>query len=558
MTSTQRGWLIVAIVVLGLCGVTWQIESSISNTMVALKAARTAEAARIARQHVSGLVGKGHLFTNAEVYAFLAAAKQAELINDPLQRCLAYPNPPGSHWMPDAVAAYCQYRMQPLMSFDELQALIQNGHAPEADQRFTQMLDAQLKQPNARGRLDRTFDQDFNGSFEEREVLDAWKRASPKSAFAYAASGFAYEKMAHKARGTGYMSDTPASNVESMNRLLQQADTDLRQATLLDNRITPAYTAMIEAGALSLGDAYAADASRRALKVDPANFSIYSTLMWRAQPKWGGSLRKMHEIAARAQTRLSENPLMALELSKEPGYDKLDNCDCHSVDELATYPAIFDQVSTAQEMLYAAYAADSSHHVELSVVYFSEALRFDPDLPDARLHRIFNLSNFDESKWAVDEADSMVKLAPQDEDPIRARAFSYEMLGDYRHAEQDMHTALSMNPADQGVLLELGAMYVNGTHEWDKAWDTDNRIIQGYPSNPYGWTLRAEIQKQQPRAGLQDTINYYAAHFDTSPQAHETLLQMRAALALQSKSQGQGGLRKASPQVIPARTPAPG
>jgi tetratricopeptide (TPR) repeat protein len=552
MTSTQRGWLIVAIVVLGLCGLTWQVRSSVSNTAAALKAVRIAEAARVASQDAattstSAFTGKGHLFTNAEVYAFLAAAKQAEVIKDPLQRCLAYPNPPGSHWTPTVVNAYCQYRMQPLMSFAELQALIQNGQAAEADQRFAKMLAAQSTQLNARGRLDRTFDQDFDGSFEVREVLDAWKRASPKSAFAYAASGFAYEKMAHKARGSGYMQDTPASNVESMDRLLLQADADLRQAISLNPKVTPAYTAMIDAGALSLGRAYAMDAGRRGLTVDPANFSIYSALMWFAQPKWGGSLQAMNNIAAKAQTHRSENPLMVLQLSKAPAYDKLDNCDCHSVQELATYPAFFDQVSTAQEMLYAASAAESSHHRELSVVYFSEALRFDPDLPDARLHRIFNLSNFDESKWAVDEADSMVKLAPQDEDPIKARAYSYEMLGDYKHAEQDMQTLLSINPGEESVLIELGSMYAYWSHEWDKAWATDNRIIQAYPNNPYGWMLRAEIQKQQPRAGLPDTINYFAAHFDTDPQRHLALLRMRAALALRSKSQ-----RQASPAKSPA------
>jgi tetratricopeptide (TPR) repeat protein len=542
MTSTQRGWLIVAIVVLGLCGLTWQVKSSIANTVAALKTARIAEAARLASQHAvptSALTGKGHLFTNAEVYAFLAAAKQAEAIKDPLQRCLAYPNPPGSHWTPVAVNAYCQYRMQPLMSFDELQALIQNGQTAEADRRFAQMLAAQSTQPNARGRLDRTFDQDFDGSFEVREVLDAWKRGSPKSAFAYAASGFAYEKMAHKARGSGYMQDTPLSNVESMDRLLQRADADLRQAIALDPRITPAYTAMIDAGALSLGRPYAMDAARRGLTVDPANFSIYSALLWFAQPKWGGSLRAMNDITARAQTHRSENPLMVLQLSKAPAYDKVDSCDCHSVQELATYPAIYDQVSTAQEMLYAASAAESSHHEELSVVYFSEALRFDPDLPDARLHRIDNLNNFDESQWAVDEANRLVNASPQDEEPIKARAYSYESLGDYKHAEQDMRTALSIDPGDEGALTELLNIYVDWTHEWDKAWDADNRLIQVSPGKPYGWVMRAEIQKQQPRAGLQDTVDYFATHFDVDPRDHKMLLDMRAALALQPKSVSQ-------------------
>jgi len=549
MTSMQRGWLIVAIVLLGMCAVTWQVRSSVANTAAALQAVRIAQAAQVARQNaastsVSAFTGKGHLFTNAEVYAFLAAAKHAETIKDPLQRCLAYPDPPGSHWTPAAVNAYCHYRTQQLMPFAELQALIQNGQAAEADRRFAQMLDAQSTQPDARGLLDRTFDQDFDGSFDVREVLDAWKRASPKSAFAYAASGFAYERMAFKARGSGYMQDTPYSNVESMDRLLQQANADLRQAIALNPQITPVYTAMISVGGLSLGDAYAMDAGRRGLAVEPANLSIYNALMWLAQPKWGGSLQAMHNIAANAQTHLGESPLMALELSKEPAYDKLDNCDCHTAAQLATYPAMFDQVSTTQQMMYAAYAAELSHHMELSVVYFSEALRFDPDLPDVRLHRIYDLNNFDESQWAVDEANSMVQAAPQDEDPIKARAYSYEMLGDYRHAEQDMRAAQSINPGDEGVLMELGGMYVNSTHEWDKAWDTDNRIIQAYPNEPYGWVLRAEIQKQQPRAGLQDTIAYFAAHFDTDPMRYKTLLQMRAALALQPKSVSQANAAK--------------
>ncbi|MFZ0871548.1 MAG: hypothetical protein WAM90_12600, partial [Rhodanobacter sp.] len=335
--------------------------------------------------------------------------------------------------------------------------------------------------------------------------------------------------------------DTPVSNVESMDRLLQQADADLRQAVALNPKVTPAYTAMISAGALSLGRAYAMNAGRRGLMVDPANFSIYSSLMWLAQPKWGGSLKAMHDIAARAQAHRSENPLMVLELSKEPAYDKLGSCDCHSVRELATYPAMFDQASTAQEMLYAASAAESSHHMELSVVYFSEALRFDPDLPDARLHRIDNLNNFDESQWAVDEAERMVNASPRDVDAIMARAYSYESLSDYKRAEQDMRAALLIDPGNEGALTELLNLYVDWTHEWDKAWDADNRLIQVSPGKSYGWVMRAEIQKQQPRPGLQDTVDYFAAHFDVDPRDHKNLLDMRAALALQSTLASQAG-----------------
>jgi hypothetical protein len=104
-----------------------------------------------------------------------------------------------------------------------------------------------------------------------------------------------------------------------------------------------------------------------------------------------------------------------------------------------------------------------------------------------------------------------------------------------------MQTLLSINPGEESVLMELSSMYAYWSHEWDKAWATDSRIIQAYPNEPYGWVLRAEIQKSQPRAGLKDTIDYFAAHFDTNPGAHETLLKMRASLALQSKSVSQVG-----------------
>lgn len=48
-------------------------------------------------------------FTRAEAYAFLDAAQRAERIADPLQRCLAYPDPPCSHGNRTVVAAYCRY-----------------------------------------------------------------------------------------------------------------------------------------------------------------------------------------------------------------------------------------------------------------------------------------------------------------------------------------------------------------------------------------------------------------------------------------------------------------
>jgi hypothetical protein len=55
------------------------------------------------------------VFSEQETKTFLAAVERAENIADPVQRCLAYPDPPGSHWSANAVHAYCQYRYQPII-----------------------------------------------------------------------------------------------------------------------------------------------------------------------------------------------------------------------------------------------------------------------------------------------------------------------------------------------------------------------------------------------------------------------------------------------------------
>jgi tetratricopeptide (TPR) repeat protein len=537
--------LLAALIAMGVVEASWtvwharQLQRE-AVQMVQARLAREAAADQAARYPV---VVPGRLFSSDEIYAFLDKAKQAEKLADPLQRCLAYPDPPNSHWLPAAVKAYCQYRMQPLMPFADVQTLIQNGQAAEVDKRFAGMLDAQLTQPDARGVLDRTFEQDFDGSFAVRETLDAWKRASPNSAFAYAASGFAYEKMAHKARGGKLMEDTPTSSVQAMDRLLQQADADLLKAIALNPRITPIYDAMIGAGGLSFGSAYALNAAKQAQRFDPTSFAIYSDLMWLAQPNWYGSVAAMTQVAADAQTHADKNPLLVLEASKALSYDNLDNCDCHTAEQLATYPTIFDQVATAQQLLSAAYAAESSHSLGLAVVYFSEALRFDPDLPDERLHRIYELNNFDESQWAVDEATQMMKAAPTDVDPLKARGYAYEMLNDYPHAAVDLQRAVDMAPDDPAPLMELGRLYLHDLHDWNKAWNASNLAILRFPDSPWGWLYRAGVQKDQPRAGLQQTVDAFAARFGNDPAQVKTLTWLRAQLALQQGASRQAAKR---------------
>lgn len=542
-----RWLLIVAIILLGVGEWAWGIWSGMTQMTQMQTQMQTRFAQLPAPIHLDP--AKRHLFTREEANTFLVAAKQAETIKDPLQRCLAYPDPPRSHWSHDAVSAYCHYRFQPVISFAEVQQLIQSGHAAELDKRLAQALQEQLTVPEAHGRLDRTFYADFdNGSFDIRPTLDAWKRDSPNSAFAWAASGYAYVEMAYKARGGGYMADTPQSNVDAMDKLLAQADTDLRHAIKLDPRITPAYTAMVNAGGLSLGREYGLDAARRGLAIAPDDFAIYSMQMWLEQPKWGGSLASMRRLAEQAKSHAKDNPMLVMLQTGAPFYE-VDNCNCNKETELAAYPAAMDQLSASSYLARAGDSASDGKYREVSLIYLSEALRFDQSLDDERIRRADDLVDFDEAAWAVTEASGLIAASPRNENAFKVRAHAYESMNDYVHAEQDFRAALAIDPNDMWVLGQLGDMLVHWSHDWNKGWDVADQLIKLHPENPYGWMLRADIQEHQPRAGLKDTVDYFEGHFGSDPRMKKIATRMRAALILQTHS---------GSHVVMAKAPSPG
>ena len=547
MNLLKRGWLVAAASVVVFVGL------GLGLIAVGLRAGPpkvpgTQDATAAGPADDEQLKGaKGQLFDRKSVYIFLAAAKKAEAIADPLQRCLAYPDPPGSHWSPATVQAYCRYRTYPVMSYEEVRGLLQQGQYAELDRRLAAMLQDKLTKPDQLGVMDRAYDTWFDrGDLELRPLLENWKRAMPNSAFAYTASGISYFGMGKQARGGKYIRDTPDSNIEAMHRLVERAGEDLQHAIALDPRLTPAYAALIDASGYGLGDAAVVRGRTEGLRVDPANFAIYNSLMFVSQPKWGGSLSAMTRTAREAATHAAQNPLLLLLREKELAYeDNIDDDGCDVPQRFALYSVVFDQAAVSQQLLTAGYQAESCMHLELSTVYFSEALRFYPEDDDVRIHRAYNLNEFDESAWATSEANLLVGKQPRNVRYLVARAYGYQSQNDYARAEMDYQSALALAPTDGEAMMKLVAMYMNDTQEWDKAWSLADRAMQAFPGDPYGWLLRAQIQERQPRKGLKETADYFQAHFDTNPDTHRELLRMRAAQALEE------GRAKATAKVAP-------
>lgn len=534
MGKNTRVWAAGCAVVLGLAALVGYLATrpAVSATPPAATPVAAASTPPPAKPAL-----KPHVFTPAEVSAFLSAAANAEAITDPLKRCLAYPDPPASHWNPAAVSAYCRYRTQPIVTADEVRNLIEHGQAAELDRRLAESLQAQLTQPEARGRLDRTFFADFNdGSLDQRYLLDAWKRASPHSAFAHAASGFAYVQMAIAARGGDYASKTPQDNMDSMQRLLALADTDLQQARELEPRITPIYTAMLQAGGYGLGERYAERALHDGVQQDPANFAIYGQYIWISQPQWFGSLDDLQRAVDQSLQHAQQNPMLWLKQSEVAAY--LANIHGWSGDPLhvENFPAVFDQAADAGPLSAAGRTAAAHGQPAMAAIYLSEAVRFNADDASGRRQLARLAGEQNQPTLVMLHTAKLLAEHPDDPELLTLRGWASMQMGKIDDARADLVRALDKAPDSGFAMSLLGSVYVYSTHEWDKGWTLSSRLIEQYPDHPEGWRLRASIQLHQPRAGLDDTLHYFILHFGNDPSQRSTVREMRSML--QAEAQG--------------------
>ncbi len=528
MNSLQRGLLIIGIVALGAVEWVWSAKTQRDPQVIAVPPVHQAAS----QPPPAKKALTSHKFSRDQGYAFIAAMKKAEAVSDPLQRCLAYPDPPDSHWTRDTVVAYCHYRFQPLLSFKQAQSLIQHGKSTELDRRLAAALQAQQTDPAARGLLDRIYRKAFeNGSFDIRPTLDAWKRDSPDSAFAFAASGMAYVSMAADARGSKFIKDTSDDDVEAMSNLLVQADSDLRRALLLNSKLAPAYAGLMNAGAMAYGRHYVDAAFQDALSAVPDDFEIYNMAMWTREPKWGGSLKAMDQLAARAQSQAQDNPMVRLLLSSRPFYEVW-NCDCTHEAEMAAYPEAADELILSSDLTRLGKLASDYHNQTMTLIYESEALRFTPGDDDARARRAYALVDYDESAWAATDMTRLLHRSPHDRSALETRAYAYGINGNFAEAETDLRTLMALDPRNTRPMEELGDLLVNMKHDWTEGWAVADQLIHDQPQSAYGWMLRANIQENQPRAGLDATADYLDAHFGSDPQMAKMLVRMRGAIAL--------------------------
>ena len=477
----------------------------------------------------------------ADYVAFMAVVSQADSIADPLQRCLRYPNLPGSHWDDGTTSAYCQLRNRHYLQLSEIDILLQQGKADEVDRTFKGYLDAQLHDPKQPGLLDAAF---YSAGFDEadtntRKIIDAWKQQAPNSAYALAASGMQYVNAAHKARGGGWARDLSDDQVDGMRQQLALARQDLDRAVLLLPAITPAFTSMVYLGALEGDEDYMNQAARGGLAVDPANFALRVQMMNFSQPKWGSAFGGEGEQMRETEALVAHNSLLRM-VAQDPVVYRA-TCDCGdaageqirqlmlAADKNVSYGNLKDLANEAYDQAPL-----------LAVELYSESLRFNPADADALQWRAQLMVKLGDGDGAIKSIAQTAQRFPDDNAIGTKLGHIYAYTGHVKEAENTFLAVLKRDPDNQQAMAEAGDLYNHAAHQPEKAEALADILISRHPENPAGYIVRVCNQMDHNLPGRYDTIHYFIDHFGDQPEFKSQVAEMRTYLVNHPEKTGTG------------------
>jgi tetratricopeptide (TPR) repeat protein len=132
-------------------------------------------------------------------------------------------------------------------------------------------------------------------------AFDAWVARSPKSYAARLARGKQLAALGWDARGGKYARETPDENFREMRRLHARAADDLGASLALAQRPFLSIETLMGVANGAGADEAVETLFDEGLRTMPRTFPLYRARMRNLEPRWGGSLEEMRDLAARAQ-----------------------------------------------------------------------------------------------------------------------------------------------------------------------------------------------------------------------------------------------------------------
>lgn len=149
-------------------------------------------------------------------------------------------------------------------------------------------------------------------------LFDAWVQAWPRSADARAARGSHFVERAMTTRGASLAASTSRQKFAAMEMVLARAFSDFDAAIEMDPRHGHARGERLLATRLSGKSGELRAEFLAARMAAPSSFALYSAAVEAFEPRWGGTIEDVMQVANYALERRADNP----DLGSLPSYAK--------------------------------------------------------------------------------------------------------------------------------------------------------------------------------------------------------------------------------------------
>jgi len=441
-------------------------------------------------------------YVSAQWRDYFIRASEAERFDDPLQRCLAYPDLPGNRWPEGHAAAHCRFHALEPLALADFEDRLERGEAAALDELLDRLLAKHFAEGGDGEDIHVAIGAFSDANADTDRVSARWLELAPASAYAHLARANYYRDAAWNARGGKWASETPRESLRRMTDMVDQAVPLFRRAIRIEPRLMPAYAGLLNVAMLDSRPGVEREALTGAAAQDPACLEIARLRMNALQPRWGGSYEEMLSYAAELSKHVARRPQLAIHVA-------------------APYADRGDRLIAGKE-----YSREAAEVLDIAVRIGSNegAMRGAADVAlnpaEGEADRwkgaalLLQEHRFNETNaWAHRQiAWQLVKLAPEwsmrhalkaaELDP--ENAFGQYLLGaghyntrQFEQAERHYLAAVEDAGLRRTSLRELSTMwlYDSGLERRQaavKAKPYIDRLLQAYPDDGGGWAMRLD------------------------------------------------------------------
>lgn len=392
---------------------------------------------------------------DAQAREYLRLAKTADLMADPLERCLAFPALPGAAWPAGLAERHCRNEFGPRLTASELGEMLRSKAASSLDQRFAQDLARHAAHGPGSEAIHHDFEI-FDGSQASDEMSQAWLALAPESAFALVGRASHLRRAIDRLRAGRFADQVTQAEFTAMSAMAGQSLELYQRALEREPLLVEAYVGIINVARLDGRGRDHADAVKQGRKLDPACHAMAAQVMTSLSPQWGGSRAAMEALATELEDRLGAEPLLALVIGRPRWYAAaLAMQEQRYVD----IPSLVEPVVSrstepfALQLLAGARQRDAQDASLDAVVYAVAASRFAPRDADLTAMRgALLLSRLDDAAWAVPPLEQLVAAEPENGIAQQYLATAYARVGRTEDAVAHFTRAMAI-PASRDFAL---------------------------------------------------------------------------------------------------------